>query len=65
MKAEVLIVEDDHPIATGLALNLTIAGYAPTVVGDAEAALAHMGSEGADLVLLDMNLPGRSGTAAC
>jgi two-component system, OmpR family, alkaline phosphatase synthesis response regulator PhoP len=61
MKAEVLIVEDDHSIATGLALNLKIAGYAPTVVGDGDAALAHMEAEGADLVLLDMNLPRRSG----
>jgi two-component system, OmpR family, alkaline phosphatase synthesis response regulator PhoP len=61
MKAEVLIVEDDLSIATGLSLNLEIAGYAPTVVGDGEAALAHLEAEGADLVLLDMNLPRRSG----
>ena len=61
MKAEVLIDEDDHSIATGLSLNLEIAGYAATVVDDGEAALAHMQAEGADLVLLDMNLPRRSG----
>jgi DNA-binding response OmpR family regulator len=58
---EVLIVEDDEAIAAGLALNLKIEGYAPSVVGDAEAALVRLGEHDFALVLLDISLPARSG----
>lgn len=35
-----LIVEDDEAIATGLSLNLKLAGHRSHIVGDGEAALA-------------------------
>lgn len=59
----ILIVEDDAAIATGLALNLKIAGYAPVVVHDGEQALATIAEGGCDLVLLDINLPKKDGLA--
>ena len=58
---EILIVEDDEAIATGLSLNLRLAGHAPTVVGDGERALEVIGSRELDLVLLDINLPRKNG----
>jgi DNA-binding response OmpR family regulator len=59
----ILLVEDDPAIATGLALNLKIAGYAPTVVIDGEAALAAISLHKPDLLLLDINLPKKDGIA--
>jgi two-component system, OmpR family, alkaline phosphatase synthesis response regulator PhoP len=59
----ILLVEDDPAIATGLALNLKIAGYAPTVAVDGEAALAALSTDKPDLLLLDINLPKKNGIA--
>ena len=39
---EILVVEDDDAIATGLSLNLKLAGHAPTVARDGDAALAEL-----------------------
>lgn len=58
---QVLIVEDDEAIATGLALNLTIEGYRPATVQDGAAALAHIKSEKPALVVLDISLPVKNG----
>jgi len=55
--ARILIVEDDESIATGLALNLKIAGYVPSVAHDGELALELISDNPPDLVLLDINLP--------
>jgi DNA-binding response OmpR family regulator len=57
----VLIVEDDEAIAAGLALNLKIEGYDPTVAGDAETAIERLGAAQFALVLLDISLPQKSG----
>jgi DNA-binding response OmpR family regulator len=58
---DILIVEDDEAIATGLSLNLRIAGHQPTVARDGEAALAAVDEHDFDLVLLDINLPRKNG----
>jgi DNA-binding response OmpR family regulator len=58
---QILIVEDDEAIATGLSLNLKIAGYAPSVVGDGDEALRAIEEDTPSLVLLDINLPHRNG----
>ncbi|HVV83468.1 MAG TPA: response regulator transcription factor [Kofleriaceae bacterium] len=58
---EILVVEDDEAIATGLSLNLRLAGHHTTVVGDGEAALEVIGGRELDLVLLDINLPKKNG----
>jgi two-component system, OmpR family, alkaline phosphatase synthesis response regulator PhoP len=61
MSREILIVEDDDAIATGLSLNLKLAGHAATIARDGvEAVEAVIGRE-FDLILLDINLPRKNG----
>jgi two-component system alkaline phosphatase synthesis response regulator PhoP len=57
----ILIVEDDDAIATGLALNLKLAGYAAHVVQDGDVALRMVAEERFDLILMDINLPKKDG----
>ncbi|HWO23462.1 MAG TPA: response regulator transcription factor [Kofleriaceae bacterium] len=57
----ILIVEDDEAIATGLALNLKLAGRATVIARDGDEAIALAGDEDFALVLLDINLPKRNG----
>jgi two-component system, OmpR family, alkaline phosphatase synthesis response regulator PhoP len=57
----ILIVEDDEAIATGLSLNLKLAGHTSEVARDGEQALAKLAEQGFDLVLLDLNLPRKNG----
>jgi two-component system, OmpR family, alkaline phosphatase synthesis response regulator PhoP len=59
--ARVLIVEDDDAIATGLALNLKLAGHASAIARDGVEALKHAQDEDFGLVLLDINLPKKNG----
>ena len=58
---EILVVEDDDAIATALSLNLRLAGHVATVARDGDEAIAIATSRDFDLVLLDINLPRRSG----
>ncbi len=58
---DILIVEDDEAIATGLSLNLRLAGHDATIAGDGDAALAALDEREFDLILLDINLPRRNG----
>jgi DNA-binding response OmpR family regulator len=58
---DILIVEDDEAIATGLSLNLRLAGHQAIVVGDGERALEAINERELDLVLLDINLPRKNG----
>ena len=61
----VLIVEDEESLADPLAFLLRKEGFEATVVGDGTAALAEFDRAGADIVLLDLMLPGMSGTDVC
>ena len=61
MRGRLLIVEDDDAIATGLALNLKLAGYATSIARDGEEALSQIDVEDFELVLLDINLPKKNG----
>ena len=61
MSGRILIVEDDEAIATGLALNLKLAGRATQIARDGEEALTQLEAEDFALVLLDINLPKRNG----
>jgi two-component system, OmpR family, alkaline phosphatase synthesis response regulator PhoP len=58
---DILIVEDDEAIATGLSLNLKLAGHTATIAHDGEAALVEVGARDFDLILLDINLPKKNG----
>jgi len=61
----VLIVEDEESLADPLAFLLRKEGFDAVVVGDGPAALADFDRSGADIVLLDVMLPGMSGTDVC
>lgn len=61
----VLIVEDEESLADPLAFLLRKEGFAAVVVGDGPAALNEFDRGGADIVLLDVMLPGMSGTDVC
>ncbi len=61
----VLIVEDEESLADPLAFLLRKEGFEATVVADGSAALAEFDRSGADIVLLDLMLPGMSGTDVC
>ena len=53
----ILIVEDDAAIATGLALNLRLAGYASSVVTEGDAVPGAVAERHPDLIMLDLSLP--------
>ncbi|GAA4384819.1 response regulator transcription factor [Tsukamurella soli] len=61
----VMIVEDEESLADPLAFLLRKEGFETTVVGDGAEALRQFDSNGADIVLLDLMLPGMSGTDVC
>ena len=60
-RPRVLVVDDDVQLRIALALTLEAAGYAPTAVGSVDRALDRLAEDGADLVLTDLVMPGRSG----
>ncbi len=59
--SRILIVEDDEAIATGLALNLKLAGRTTQIARDGESAVELTKDEDFALVLLDINLPRKNG----
>jgi two-component system, OmpR family, response regulator RegX3 len=61
----VLIVEDEESLADPLAFLLRKEGFEATVVADGPSALAEFERVGADIVLLDLMLPGLPGTEVC
>ena len=61
----VLIVEDEESLAEPLAYLLNKEGFETTVMADGPSALAEFDRAGADIVLLDLMLPGMSGTDVC
>jgi two-component system, OmpR family, alkaline phosphatase synthesis response regulator PhoP len=63
----ILVVEDETHLATGIKYNLEAEGYRVTMVGDGPTALKLIQdtSNGIDLIILDLMLPGMSGYAVC
>jgi two-component system response regulator RegX3 len=61
----ILIVEDEQSLSEPLAYLLGREGYDTAVVEDGLDALTEFDRNGADLVLLDLMLPGMSGTEVC
>ncbi|MEJ2863045.1 response regulator transcription factor [Actinomycetospora flava] len=61
----VLIVEDEESFADPLAYLLRKEGFETSVAGTGAAALDDFERHGADIVLLDLMLPGMSGTDVC
>jgi two-component system response regulator RegX3 len=61
----VLIVEDEESFADPLAFLLRKEGFTAAVAGTGPDALEEFDRNGADIVLLDLMLPGMSGTDVC
>ena len=61
----ILLVEDEDSFSDPLSYLLGKEGYEVTVADDGLKALAEFDRNGADLVLLDLMLPGVSGTEVC
>ncbi len=62
-RAHILVVDDDADMLRLLSMRLTAAGYRVSAVGSAEAALNQLDIEQPQLVLSDVQLPGRDGLA--
>ncbi|MEL5992414.1 response regulator transcription factor [Microbacterium phosphatis] len=60
-----LLVEDEPDLAEPLAYLLRREGYEVEIAEDGPAALAAYRERGADLILLDLMLPGMPGTEVC
>ena len=65
MAAEILVAEDQADIRDLIALNLRHAGYAVTPVADGRAALDSEATRHADLLILDLMMPGLDGLEVC
>ena len=65
MTTHILIVEDEESLSEPLAFILEREGYRVTVADDGPSAIAAFDRGGADLVLLDLMLPGIPGTEVC
>ena len=62
---KVLIADDDRDLLDLIAFTLSQAGLLPIKAADGAAALALFESEGPDLIVLDINMPGSSGFKVC
>jgi two-component system response regulator RegX3 len=61
----VLVVEDEDSFSDALSYMLRREGYETVIATDGVGALAEYDRAGADIVLLDLMLPGLSGTEVC
>ena len=62
---KILVVEDEASFSEALSYVLTKEGYEVIVADTGDGAIKAFDKEGADLVLLDLMLPGLSGTEVC
>ena len=61
----VLVVEDEESYSDALAYMLRKEGYEVAIAADGHSALTEFERNGADIVLLDLMLPGLPGTEVC
>lgn len=61
----VLIVDDDNAIRDGLVEVFERAGFAASSAGDVPGMEKHLAAKGADLIILDLMMPGEDGLSAC
>lgn len=65
MPARIVVVDDDEALRSAVRRALRLEGYDVEVAGDGAAALAHLGSLRADLVVLDVLMPVLDGITVC
>ncbi len=61
----ILIIEDESPMAEALRFSLEKEGYQAEIAADGNAGIRTFEETGADLVLLDLMLPGIDGLEVC
>ena len=61
MQGHILIIDDDRELAAMLGEFLVAEGFTVSAVEDAASAITALAAHGADLVILDVMLPGRNG----
>lgn len=61
----VLVADDDPTVALLMQVALPAPGFSTTVVESGDAALACLGQQSFDIVLLDVEMPGRDGFEVC
>ena len=61
----ILIVEDEQSFSEPLSFLLGKEGYETEIASDGLMAVEKFNKKGADLILLDLMLPGMSGTEVC
>ena len=61
----ILVIEDEASFSDAVSFMLEKEGFEVQVAGDGKAGLAAFEQRGADLVLLDLMLPGMPGTEVC
>lgn len=57
----ILIVEDEHKLASAIAESLQSLGYSAACAANGEEGFYLAGTQAFDLIILDLNLPGRDG----
>lgn len=57
----IAIIEDNKPLAQGIGHRLRDQGHAVDILHDGDDGDAYLAKQGADLVILDINLPSRNG----
>lgn len=65
INAKILVVDDDPQIRRVMRTGLTVQGYFVADAKSGEEALQSLRQQRFDLILLDMNMPGIGGLAAC
>jgi two-component system response regulator RegX3 len=63
--SRILVVEDEETLAEAISFLLSKEGFEVEIAEDGPAAVAAFEKDGADLILLDLMLPGLSGTEVC
>ncbi len=61
----VLVVDDDAAILRSLGRGLRLNGYAVSLAENGESALERLAEQSADVIVLDVSMPGLSGTEVC
>ena len=64
-QSKILVVDDEPQIRRTLRATLVPQGYIVSDAASGEEALEALGDAKADLVLLDLNMPGMGGLATC
>jgi two-component system response regulator RegX3 len=62
---KVLVVEDEESFSEAISFMLRKEGFEVAVAADGNSAITEFDQNGADIVLLDLMLPGLSGTEVC